>query len=153
MAYPIPDSSKLMLLHSEGGKALISPGPPEIGLGPFKGGWLTRPNEGPRTPDQIISFRKFTVQHGKRDFIVKMLVDGIDLLEKSEPGTLSILVVEDESNEDVAWVFERFRNTEAVEAHMNNPESKAVAGVVFPLMVSQEGGLFKAVAGFVSKDE
>jgi quinol monooxygenase YgiN len=150
MAYLLPPSSSDA---SKSQTERISPGPPELTLGQFKGGWLTRPNEGVRTVSQPILFSKFTVQKGKRAEVVAALLNGLSNIDKTEPKTLSIFVVEDEANEDVAFVMERFADKEGLDAHMGNPDAKGVLSVVGPLIKSREGGVFKFVAGFISKDE
>jgi len=74
-------------------------------------------------------------------------------IDKAEPGTLSILLIEDEQQEDVCYVMERFRDQEAMDAHMNGEAGKAVGPVMKEMVLSREGGVFKEVAGFLSKDE
>jgi len=117
------------------------------------GGWLSRPGEGPRGKDQVVLFSKFTLQPGKRDEFNKLLLEGLDSVKANEPDTLSILLVADENNPDVTYVMERFKNKAALEAHMNNPGSAKVREHAMPLAKERDGGYFKAVAGFISKDE
>lgn len=117
------------------------------------GGWLTRPNESKRTPDQIILFAKYTIQSGKRSEFSKVLLDGLSTIKTDEPGTLSILLIEDDSDADVVYVMERFKDQSAFDEHMNGEGAKKVGPVIKELMKSRDGGVFKAVAGFLSKDE
>jgi quinol monooxygenase YgiN len=81
------------------------------------------------------------------------LLDGLTEIEKNEPGTLSILLIEDENDENVVYVMERFGDQKGLEGHMNGEAGKKALPVVKELMESREGGFFKEVAGFVSKDE
>lgn len=81
-----------------------------------------------------------------------MLLDGLVDIEKNEPGTLSILLAEDGSNEDVTFVLERFQDQAALEAHMNGPGAAKVGPLVKEYVVDREGGLFKYVSGFIGKD-
>jgi quinol monooxygenase YgiN len=117
------------------------------------GGWLTRPNESKRTCDQIILFAKYTLHPGKRATFQKALLDGLPAIDKEEPGTLSILLIEDDSNENVTYVLERFKDQAAFEAHMHGSGAAKVMPIVEDCMKTREGGVFKEVAGFLSKDE
>jgi quinol monooxygenase YgiN len=117
------------------------------------GGWLTRSNETKRTKDQIILFAKYTLQPGARTEFNKVLLDGLSTIDKEEPGTYSILLIEDDTHDDITYVMERFVNQAAFDAHMNGDGAKKVGPIVQKLMKSRDGGVFKEVAGFLSKDE
>jgi quinol monooxygenase YgiN len=137
----------------EGQKAAVNSGPPTIAFGYVVGGWLTRPGESKRTKDQIILFAKYTTHPGKRSEFTKVLYDGIDDIDTHEPGTLSILLIEDDQDADVTYVMERFKDQAAIEAHMNGPGAAKVGPLLKELVAGRVGGKFREVAGFVSKDE
>jgi quinol monooxygenase YgiN len=141
------------MVSSAGQKEGVNSAPPTISFGNMLGGWLTRPGESKRTSDQIILYAKYTIQSGKRDEFSKVLVDGMSTIKTAEPGTLSILLIEDVSDPDVVYVMERFENQAAMDAHMNGDAGKAVGPTIKALMKNREGGVFKEVAGFLSKDE
>jgi quinol monooxygenase YgiN len=81
------------------------------------------------------------------------LIEGLKVIDKEEPGTLSIMLIADEKNEDVTYVMERFKDQAAMEAHMNGSGGASVGPVIKECVKERDGGVFKAVAGFVSKDE
>jgi len=112
---------------------------------------MTRPNEGPRTKDQIILFSKMTVNAGQRKEFSKHLLDGMEKIKTDEPGTLSIVLIEDEANPDVLYVMERFKDQAAVEEHMN--ASAKVRDLFAGYIKQREGGFMREVTGFVSKDD
>jgi len=112
---------------------------------------MTRPNEPPRTADQIILFSKMTAKPGQRADLCKLLTGGLKKIETDEPGTLSIVLVEDENKPDVCYVMERFKDQEAVDAHMKG--SAAVRDQFASYIQERESIFAKAVAGFVSKHE
>ena len=44
-------------------------------------------------------------------------MDNFPIVDKEEPGTLSILLLEREETEDVIFVVERFRDEEEIQRH------------------------------------
>jgi quinol monooxygenase YgiN len=137
----------------EGQKEGVNSGPPTIAFGYVVGGWLTRPGESKRTKDQIILFAKYTTHPGKRSEFTKVLYDGMGDIDTHEPGTLSILLIEDDQDADITYVMERFKDQAAIEAHMNGPGAAKVGPLLKGLVTGRVGGKFREVAGFVSKDE
>jgi quinol monooxygenase YgiN len=124
-----------------------------MGLGYMQGGWLTRPNEPKRTKDQIILFAKYTLKPGKRDVFQKALCDGMPKMEKGEPKTLSVFVIEDDTDPNVTYVMERFADKSGLEEHGKGAAAASVMPIIKDLIESREGGVFKEIAGFLSKDE
>jgi quinol monooxygenase YgiN len=142
------------LIAREGKEQGVNAGPPQMGFGNLLGGWLTRPGETkPRSKDQIILFAKYTTLPGKRAPFNKVLYDGMAGIDKNEPGCLTILLIEDDQDEDVTFVMERFENEAALDAHMNGPAAAKVGPLVKEFVKSREGGKFKELTGFLSKDE
>ena len=66
---------------------------------------------------------------------------------------MSILLIEDGNDPNVSFVLERFADKKGLEGHMNGEAGKKALPVVKELMESREGGFFREVAGFLSKDE
>jgi hypothetical protein len=88
-----------LTLYSEGKKEGVNPSPPEISFGYVLGGWHTRAGEGRRKPEnEVLVFAKYTLLPGKRAEFQEVLLDGLKTVDKEEPGTLSILLIEDDSN-------------------------------------------------------
>jgi quinol monooxygenase YgiN len=88
---------------------------------------------------------------GKRGELCDLLTNGLKKIKTDEPGTLSIILVEDEKQPDVCYVMERFKDQEAVEAHM---KGSADVRDKFAEYIQDRQGIFaKEVAGFVSKDD
>ena len=132
----------------------MNPGPPEINFGYVLGGWRTRAGEGKRSPEnEVILFAKYTLHPGQRAKFQEVLLEGLTTIDKEEPGTLSILLIEDDSKDDVTYVMERFKDEAAFQAHMNGSGSSKVGPVMKSCVKSREGGAFKYLAGFISKDE
>jgi len=132
----------------------VNAGPPEISFGYVLGGWRTRQGEGKRTPEnEIILFAKYTLHPGKRAKFQEVLLEGLATIDKEEPGTLSILLIEDDSKDDVTFVMERFKDQSAMDAHMNGSGSSKVGPVMKECVKSRDGGVFKYLTGFISKDE
>ena len=132
----------------------MNPGPPEINFGYVLGGWRTRAGEGKRNPEnEVILFAKYTLNPGKRAEFQQVLLEGLTTIDKEEPGTLSILLIEDDSKDDVTFVMERFKDEAAHHAHMNGSGSAKVGPVMKSCFKSREGGVFKYLSGFISKDE
>lgn len=145
-----------LVLHCswrEGQRQGVNHGPPDIKFGPMLGGWLTRPNEPPRDSNQVIAFSKLTTYPGKRSELNEFLIKGMDQIKVNEPGTLSILLIEDESDPDVVFVMERFKDQAAVDAHMNNPQTGEVRSKFAEYVKAREGVTGKEVAGFISKND
>ena len=115
---------------------------------------MTRASEAKRTSDQIISFTKYTIQAGKRNEFNQLLLASLPDIEADEPGTYSILVIEDEKNEDVTYVTKRFANQAAADANTVGSAEAKVRPAIQNLVKSEEGGVFKEFGGgFLSKDE
>jgi len=113
---------------------------------------VTRASEPKRTSDQIIFFKKYTLQAGKRPEFNQLLLASLSGIDADEPETYSALVIEDEKKDDVTYVMERFANQAAVDTHMGG--SAKVRSAIRDLVKSGEGGLFKEFGGgFLSKDE
>lgn len=121
--------------------------------GALVGGWIVRPNESKRTSDQTIYFTKFTAVPGKRAELVNILLGSLPDLEKDEPGTLSMLIIEDVNDENALYIFDRFADKKALENHANGNAAAKVLPLTVSLVQSSEGGPFKEVMGFLSKDE
>jgi quinol monooxygenase YgiN len=98
-------------------------------------------------------FAKYTLLPGKRAGFNKALSEGLKDVDTHEPGTLTILLIEDDTDENVSFVMERFADQAALEAHMNGPGAAKVGPLVKEAVKSREGGMFKEVTGFLSKDE
>jgi quinol monooxygenase YgiN len=124
-----------------------------MGFGSLLGGWLNRPGESKRTSDQIILFAKYTLNPGKRNEFQDVLLSGLPSMEKDEPGTLSVMLIEDDTDGDVTYVMERFNGKSGMEAHGKGAAAAKAMPIVGPLVKSREGGVFKEIAGFLSKDE
>jgi quinol monooxygenase YgiN len=78
------------------------------------------------------------------------MVGALPYMKKEEPGTLSFCVIEDLNNENVAYVFERFADKEAMESHRKGAKVMANAR---PYVDRFEDEFFNEVQGFLSKDE
>jgi quinol monooxygenase YgiN len=132
----------------------VNPGPPEISFGHVLGGWRTRAGEGKRTPEnEVLVFAKYTLLPGKRSKFQEVLLEGLKTIDEEEPGTLSILLIEDNSKPDVMYVMDRFKDQASFEAHMNGSGSSKVEPVLKECVKSREGGEFKYLTGFLWKDE
>lgn len=83
----------------------------------------------------------------------KVLYYGMADIDQHEPGTLSILLIEDDSGENVTFATERFAENAAFEAYMHGPRAAKVGPLFKYSIKSREGGVFKEIAGFLSKDE
>jgi quinol monooxygenase YgiN len=116
-------------------------------------GWRSRPHETKRSPDEKILLVEFTTHPGKRSDLSTLLLSGLPVMEKEEPGTLSMLVIEDAQDENVLYVFERFKDQQALEDHQNAAPAAKVKQSAKKLATSVDLGLFKEVMGFLSKEE
>jgi quinol monooxygenase YgiN len=98
-------------------------------------------------------FAKYTLKPGKRTEFNNVLLNGLTIIDKEEQGTLSIVLIADETDENVTFVMERFDGQAGLEGHMNGTAAKEVHEKLGDWVESREGGFFKEVAGFLSKDE
>jgi quinol monooxygenase YgiN len=80
---------------------------------------------------------KITAQPGKRDEVAALLQTVIDVVSKDEPGTLLYILNTDRKSEDVLWMYELYENRDALTAHMNGEEFKAMGPKLMELVASQ----------------
>jgi len=74
---------------------------------------------------------------------IKSLYDGLADIDKHEPGTLSIILIEENSNEDVTYVMARFADKTFFDAHMEGIACAKVGSLVKEVVELREGGMFK----------
>jgi quinol monooxygenase YgiN len=120
-------------------------------VGKILGGWLQRPDStlGGSVPvrglKEMIFFSKCTCKPGRRSDLSKILMGNFPVIEKEEPGTLTILLIESEGNEDVVYAIERFRDDEAIQAHGRGSGMPRIMPVFEDVVILRDGGVCKEV--------
>ena len=90
---------------------------------------------------------KVPAQPGKRAEVLEAMSMLIELA-RSEDGTLTYVVHEDQDDPDVVWVYELYRDAEARDAHMNADAMKRFIGTVGGLLAGRaELTMLTPVAG------
>ncbi|MBI5017220.1 MAG: antibiotic biosynthesis monooxygenase [Deltaproteobacteria bacterium] len=69
---------------------------------------------------KALAVKVFIKPEHRQAFIVEMLKDGVGS-EKNEPGCLMFNVAQDEADPDVLYLFEVYRDADAVETHTKTP--------------------------------
>jgi quinol monooxygenase YgiN len=75
---------------------------------------------------------KMSAQPGKRDELVKVLLDGVSGM----PGCLSYIVAEDPSDPDLLWITEAWESKAAHVASLSLPSVKAAISKGRPLIAA-----------------
>jgi quinol monooxygenase YgiN len=61
-----------------------------------------------------------TALEGQRDDLLRVLGNYLNTLPDGEPGTTLVSVAADPNDEDSVWMWEEFRDPEAVQAHFQH---------------------------------
>lgn len=67
------------------------------------------------------------------------------IIDKEEEGTLTILLIESEANENVMYVMERFMDDEAVQKHGRGSGIPVIMPVFQEAVILRDGGVCKEV--------
>jgi quinol monooxygenase YgiN len=96
---------------------------------------------------------KLTTKPGLRPALNEVIYTGLSEMSEKEPGCLTALLIEDANDDNVTYIFERFANQSALDAHNNSNSSKEFVKQATSFLVAKEKGIFKAVIGFLSKED
>jgi quinol monooxygenase YgiN len=72
-------------------------------------------------------------------------MDNFTVIDKEEPGTLTILLIESEGNENVMYTMERFRDDEAIQTHGRGSGIPKIMPFFQDVVILRDGGVCKEV--------
>ena len=72
-------------------------------------------------------------------------MDNFPIIDREEEGTLTILLVESEQDENVLYVMERFRDDEAIQKHGRGSGIPVIMPVFQGIVILRDGGVCKEV--------
>ena len=79
---------------------------------------------------------KITAQDGMRAELaagMAVMMDHVD----TEAGTLKYILIEDQSDENVLWMYEEYENADALAVHGGSDTMKALGGAIGPFMAGR----------------
>ena len=89
----------------------------------------------------IAVIAKITAQEGKRDDLVAALQTALDTAQ-GEPGTLSYILLADQTNAETLWMYEMYNDQAALEAHMGSDAFKALGPAIGPFLAGRPELIF-----------
>jgi quinol monooxygenase YgiN len=84
----------------------------------------------------IAVIAKITTQPGKRADVVAGMASMMDHVE-TEPGTLKYILTEDQSQDDVLWMYEEYSDQAALDSHGSSDAMKALGGSIGPFLAGR----------------
>jgi|SRR5579859_4701489 len=117
-------------------------------------GFLTRPgapNHG-NNPNAYIWTGKFVTQPGKAEDLIEALKNNLPYIEKSEPETISFLVLKG-TEPDTVYVWERYSTESALrDVHHKSAGYAKLRETTGPFMKTRDINGFHEAAGFLTKE-
>ena len=84
----------------------------------------------------IAVIAKITAQPGKRADVVAGMASMMDHVE-TEPGTLKYILTEDQTQDDVLWMYEEYVDQAALDSHGSSDAMKALGGSIGPFLAGR----------------
>jgi quinol monooxygenase YgiN len=85
---------------------------------------------------KIAVIAKITTQPGKRADVVAGMASMMDHVE-TEAGTLKYILTEDQSQDDVLWMYEEYTDQAALDSHGSSDAMKALGGSIGPFLAGR----------------
>lgn len=83
--------------------------------------------------DEVAVIARLVAQPGRRHELLEALAPLLHNAE-DEPGTRTYLLHEDTAEDDVVWMYERYVDAAALDAHRTAPVMKQVGPALMPLL-------------------
>ncbi len=84
----------------------------------------------------VVVIAKLTTQPGKRPDVVAGMAPMMDHVQ-NEPGTLKYVMLEDQNDADVVWMYEEYDSQDSFSAHGTSDAMKALGASIGPFMAGR----------------
>jgi quinol monooxygenase YgiN len=79
---------------------------------------------------KVCVIAKITANEGMRSDMVAAMGSMIDHVEANEPDTITYILMEDASDENVVWFYEEYADADALAAHGSSEAMKELGGAL-----------------------